>query len=229
MVVLEPQAEERTEPGQKLKAKNIRKKPALTTADLVLLSLLAEQPMHGYQAHLELERRAVRDWAAISLPQIYLSLERLAERGLLRRMKSSEPAGGPDRSVFETTAEGRKGLADALEWEGWTTQRERPAFLTWMALSWQARPGVFLKQLKRRRKFLLEELKREKKTLLSVHAEVGHKYHEAVWMVGLMIQQLATEKKWTVRLEQELARRTRAKYPHYVPATAQERRRSWMN
>ena len=172
--------------------------------------------MHGYQTHLELERRCIRDWAAISLPQIYLSLERLARKGLLRRLKSREPAGGPDRSVFETTPEGRKALADALEWEGWATQRERPAFLTWMGLSWQARPGVFLKQLKRRRKFLLEEMKREKKIWLSIYAEVGHKYHEASWMVTLMLQQLKVEKIWTNQLERELARRAKAKYPQYA-------------
>lgn len=201
-----------------------RKAPALTTADLVLLSLLAERPMHGYQAHRELERRCIRDWAAISRPQIYLSFERMARRGFIRSTKSHEPRGGPDRDVFETTAKGREALSDALEWEGWTTQREHPAFLTWMAVSWQAGPGVFLKQLKRRRKFLLEELKREKKTLQSIYAEVGHKYHEAVWMVGLMIQQLQVEKLWTNRLERELARRARARYPHYVPATAQEKR-----
>jgi hypothetical protein len=107
-------------------------------------------------------------------------------------------------------------LADALEWEGWATQRERPAFLTWMGLSWQARPGVFLKQLKRRRKFLLEELKRERKISLAIYSEVGHKYHEAAWMVSLMMQQLKVEKVWTNRLERELARRARAKYPPYA-------------
>jgi len=48
----------------------IPKKLAITTPDLVILSLLAERPMHGYQVNLELERRCVRDWAAISRPQI---------------------------------------------------------------------------------------------------------------------------------------------------------------
>ena len=47
------------------------RKRELTTPDLVLLSLLAERPMHGYQANLELERREVRDWAGISRPQVY--------------------------------------------------------------------------------------------------------------------------------------------------------------
>ena len=45
-------------------------------------------------------------------------------------------------------------LAKGLEENDWATQRERPPFLTWMAMSWQARPGVFMKQLTQRRKFL---------------------------------------------------------------------------
>jgi len=196
------------------------KRPTLTTPDLVLLSLLAERPMHGYQANLELERRCVRDWAAISRPLVYYSLEKLAQWGFLRAAQSGEAAGGPERSIFETTPKGRVALADALEREDWTTQRERPPFLTWMALSWQARPGVFLEQLDRRRKFLLKELAREKKTLLSIYQEVGHKYHEAVWMVGLMIEQLTVEIRWTKRLERELVRRAKAKHPDYALAPA---------
>ncbi|MFI5107117.1 MAG: hypothetical protein ACHP79_19505, partial [Terriglobales bacterium] len=59
------------------------RKRELTVPDLVLLSLLAEQPMHGYQANLELERRQVEDWAGISRPQVYYSLEKLARLGLV--------------------------------------------------------------------------------------------------------------------------------------------------
>src|SRR5437667_403768 len=64
------------------------KKPAeiLTTPDLVLLSLLAERGMHGYQANLELERRCVRDWAGISRPQVSYSLEKLAAVWLVSLM-----------------------------------------------------------------------------------------------------------------------------------------------
>ena len=188
----------------------------LTTPDLVLLSLLAERPMHGYQANLELKRREIRDWANVSRPQVYYSQEKLAQRGLIRSLETEEPAGGPERSTFETTEKGREALADALEQVDWTTQREHPAFLTWMAVSWQARPGVFLTQLKRRRKFLLKEIAREKKTLLSIYDEVGHKYHEAVWMVALMIEQMRVEVRWTHRLERELARRAQALYPQFA-------------
>src|SRR5881397_1740902 len=188
----------------------------LTTPDLVLLSLLAERPMHGYQANLELERREIRDWANLSRPQLYYSLEKLARTGLIRAAETDKPAEGPERSTFETTEKGRVALADALEHESWTTQREHPPFLTWMALSWQARPGVFRNQLKRRRKFLLKEIAREKKTLLSIYSEVGHRYHEAIWMVGLMLDQMRAEVRWTHQLERELARRARALYPQFA-------------
>ena len=187
-------------------------KPALTTPDLVLLSLLAERPMHGYEANAELERRQVRDWAGISRPQVYYSLEKLARMGLVRAAESDEPQAGPERRVFVTTAKGRAALADALEREDWTTQRDRPPFLTWIALSWQARPGVFQQQLERRREFLETELAREEATLRAIRKEVGHRFHEAVWMVSLIIQQFRLELKWLRKLSREIHRRAGARH-----------------
>jgi DNA-binding PadR family transcriptional regulator len=187
------------------------RKRELTTPDLVLLSLLAERPLHGYEANAELERREVRDWAGISRPQVYYSIEKLAQLGLVRASEI-ESVGGPERTVFQTTAKGRAALADALEREEWTTQRERPPFLTWIALSWQARPGVFRRQIERRRKFLENELSREAATLLSIKKEVGHRFHEAVWMVSLMIEQFRGELRWLRKLERELPRRAGAKH-----------------
>lgn len=192
------------------------KKLPLTTADLVLLSLLAERPLHGYQAYLELERREVRDWAGISRPQIYYSLEKLVRSSFIRSTKSSEPAEGPERRVFTTTPKGRAALAAALEREDWTTQRDRPAFLTWIALSWQARPGTCRKQIRRRQLFLEKELAREIAILRSIKKEVGHSYHEAVWMVSLAIDQFRLELRWLRRLEREIRHRAPARHPTYA-------------
>ncbi len=194
------------------------KRAELTTPDLVILSLLAERGMHGYQVNLELERRDVRDWAGISRPQVYYSLEKLAATGLIRTGESDEPAAGPERRVFETTAKGRNALSDALERDGWTTQRDRPVFLTWVALSWQAKSGAFQKQIARRRKFLKSELAREEETLESILKEVGHPYHEAFWMVSLMIEQLKTELQWLRKVTRELPHRASAKNPEYATA-----------
>jgi len=188
----------------------------LTTADLVLLSLLAERPMHGYQANAELVRREVQDWAGISRPQVYYSLEKLARLGMLRVAADEKEAEGPERQVYAATARGTEALRNALEREEWTTGRERPEFLTWMALSWQARRGVFARQMERRREFLEKELAREKETLESVLKEVGHSYHEAVWMVRLMISGFETELKWIGKVEREMKLRGKAKHPEYA-------------
>jgi DNA-binding PadR family transcriptional regulator len=190
--------------------------PKLTTPDLVLLSLLAERPMHGYQANAELERREIRDWAGVSRPQVYYSLEKLARAGLLRPAQTGEPAAGPERTSYATTAKGCAALADALEREDWATQRDHPAFLTWLVLSWQAAPRAVEEQLRRREEFLWREIGREKETLASVLEEVGHPYHEAVWMLQLMVDKLQTEVFWIRRVAHEMKLRGRAKYPDYA-------------
>jgi DNA-binding PadR family transcriptional regulator len=192
---------------------------SLTMPDLVVLSLLAERPMHGYEVNAELERRQVKDWAAVSRPQVYYSLEKLARLGLIRDAASAAPPAGPERRVFSTTAAGTAALADALERDAWTSERDRPPFLTWMALSWQARPGVFTRQLRRRRAFLERELAREEQTLAGVRAEVGHDFHEAVWMIKLMIQQLRGELRWIDRVARESPHRGRARH---VPPPAED-------
>ena len=196
--------------------KSAVRKRALTVPDLVLLSLLAEEAMHGYQANSELERRQVQDWAGVSRPQVYYSLEKLARLGLIQEAGDPEPALGPERRIFSTTAKGRAALAAALEREDWTNQRDRPPFLTWMALSWQASPGIVRKQLQRRKEYLQGELAREEATLRAVEAEVGHGFHEAVWMIKLVIEQFRAELSWLRQVAAELDRRAPAANPARV-------------
>jgi DNA-binding PadR family transcriptional regulator len=182
----------------------------LTTPDLVLLSLLAERPMHGYQANTTLEYRQVKEWAGVSRPQVYYSLDKLAALGLIRAAESEDEAAGPERRIFETSAKGRAALADALEREDWTDQKDRPPFLTLLALSWQCRPGVFLKQLHRREEFLKTELATKQEILKAVLKEVGHRYHEAVWALTLTIDQLKTERRWLQKVIREAPHRRAA-------------------
>jgi len=172
--------------------------------------------MHGYQANAELERREIRDWAGVSRPQVYYSLAKLAGAGLIKPAETGEPAGGPERISYATTAKGRAALADGLAREAWATQRDRPAFLTWLALSWQATPDTVRRQLRRREEFLHKEIAREKETLASVLQEVGHRYHEAVWMLELMIEKLEGELGWVRRVAKEIQHRGKAEHPDYT-------------
>ena len=194
----------------------VKSREKLTVPDLVLLSLLAEKAMHGYEANAMLEARKVRDWAGVSRPQVYYSLEKLARLGLLETTdQETEKSSGPERRVFATTRRGRAALASALEREDWTEQIERPPFLTWLALSWQCRGGVFREQVERRRAFLKKALASRRATLSDVLAEVGHPYHEAVWMLNFAIEAIEIELKWLSRVERESVRRAPAAKPVY--------------
>jgi DNA-binding PadR family transcriptional regulator len=191
----------------------IASREKLTTPDLVLLSLLAERPLHGYQANTVLEFRKWREW--VSRPQVYYSLDKLAKLGLIRSASAESDSLGPERAVYETTAKGRVALADALERENWAEQTERPPFLIWLALSWQCRPGIFVKQVQKRQAFLESELAQKQEILRAVLNEVGHRYHEAVWMLSLNVDQIHTELRWLKKVRREFPRRSTARNPAY--------------
>lgn len=185
----------------------------LTISDLVILSLLAERPMHGYEVNATLEERNIRDWAPVSRPQIYYSLSKLTDLKLIRVTETGSPAAGPERRVMQTTARGREQLANALAAKHWVTQKVHQPFLIWLALSWQARTQTFRKQLDNRKKLLEARLAEEKETLADVLAEVGHQYHEAVWMLQLLIEQTQTELRWVERILRDAAKRAPARQP----------------
>ena len=90
-------------------------KHAVTTPDLVILSLLAERPMHGYEVNAELERRQARDWVAISRPQIYYSLEKLTRQGLLREFEVQRRSLARNDGFWKPLSPGRAALARELE------------------------------------------------------------------------------------------------------------------
>ena len=55
-------------------------KTTLTDAELVILSLICEQPLHGYQIEQEITQRNMRAWTGLSTSSIYYILRRLEER-----------------------------------------------------------------------------------------------------------------------------------------------------
>jgi len=173
----------------------------LTLPDLVVLSLLSERPMHGYELNQELERREVRDWAGVSRPQVYYSLKKLARTGLLARVGSRAAGAGPERSVFRLTASGQRGLTAALAREEWAAQRPPPPFLTWMCLSPYAAPADRLRILRRRRAFLEAELAKERATLAAILADTGPMVDAGAQVVRLVIRQWEVELQWLAEVE----------------------------
>ena len=67
----------------------------MTLADLVVLSMLSERSMHGYELWAELERRQVEKWASISRAQVYYSLRKLADSRHIVSARDSDSSLGP--------------------------------------------------------------------------------------------------------------------------------------
>ena len=175
----------------------------LTSADLVSLGLLTRGPAHGHEIWTRLASHDVQDWAAVSRAQVYYSLGKLADRRMIRVVTSEER---PNRRTWRITAEGRRALTDALSSSTWARSRVVSPFITWMALSEHAWPAVRKRIVIERRKFLDEEIARERATLASLRrissAERG--VILARQMVELVIQQFVLELDWLDDLEGSL-------------------------
>ena len=167
----------------------------LTLADMLVVSLLAERPMHGYELWAELERREVQEWASISKPQIYYSLKKLESARLIELAHSEDASLGPDRRVFRPSSNGRRALADALARAEWATTQIPSPFITWMVLSWQARPRDFTAQVNRRRRFLIDKIAFQRAALESIIAETSAS-SDAAMIVRLAIRQNEVEVAW---------------------------------
>ena len=79
----------------------------LTDAELVILSLICEQPMYGYQLEQEINQRNMRTWTDLSTSSIYYILQRLEEKGFVERSQDQEPTSGVPRKIYHITPDGK--------------------------------------------------------------------------------------------------------------------------
>ena len=104
MEQLRSQFEQKTSGGSRMNKGDVRS---------AVLSLLLEQPMHGYQIIREIEERSGGSWKP-SPGSVYPTLQLLTDEGLVR----AEESGG--RKTYSLTEEGRAAAGDE------TTERTAP-------------------------------------------------------------------------------------------------------
>jgi DNA-binding PadR family transcriptional regulator len=83
----------------------------MTNAELAILSLIAEQPRHGYEIEQVIEQRGMRDWTEIGFSSIYYILKKLEENGWVASQAAQPVGRGPARKVYHLTAEGEAAWA----------------------------------------------------------------------------------------------------------------------
>jgi DNA-binding PadR family transcriptional regulator len=179
----------------------------LTDADLVALGILTGGPAHGHGIWSRLSACDIEDWAVVSRAQVYYSLGKLADQGLIRPAKAASADVRRVRRTWCITPAGRRALTAALASTHWAEQRVVPPFLTWVGLSGYARLAARRKILAARRLFVEAEHARERDTLADLErlpadadgADIAR------LMVGHVIRQLKLELEWLDELEGLLA------------------------
>lgn len=80
----------------------------MTNAELAILSLIAEQPRHGYDIEQVIEMRGMRDWTEIGFSSIYYLLNKLEKAALIESQLQQSEGKGPARKVYTITQKGRQ-------------------------------------------------------------------------------------------------------------------------
>lgn len=95
--------------------------------ELVVLGLLNQKPMYGYQLHREIQRTGMEIWAEVNLSSIYNTLNRLQQSRMVRE-KKEKPGRMPERSVYHIAKTGKEKLVSLLR-QILSDNRIRPADL----------------------------------------------------------------------------------------------------
>ena len=88
--------------------------PATTKIDLLLLGLLLDRPMHGYELYQQIQAEKIDTWFNVSMAGVYYSLGKLRDQGLVAETRQR---GGRSarKSIYRLTEDGRATFFSAME------------------------------------------------------------------------------------------------------------------
>jgi DNA-binding PadR family transcriptional regulator len=90
--------------------------PAKTKTDLLLLGLLLDRPMHGYELYQQIQAEGIDTWFNISAAGVYYSLGKLHDQGLVAETRQ-RGGGTSHKSIYRLTEEGRSAFFAAMDTE----------------------------------------------------------------------------------------------------------------
>jgi DNA-binding PadR family transcriptional regulator len=182
--------------------------PTLTDAELALLSLLAESPMHGYQIEQTIEERGMRDWTQIGFSSIYYLLDKMKGKSWLTSSLSQSSGKGPARQVYQLTPAGQKtwktAVLDALQ----NPHRAYSNFVIGLANIIALDPAEVHAAVSQHRSQLIERR-------VQVQAKLDSYNHQIPWEVvqlfDLSLAQIDCELDWTAKFLHALENRKKDK------------------
>lgn len=88
--------------------------PVATKTDLLLLGLLLDRPMHGYELYQQILAEGANAWFNVSMAGVYYSLGKLRDQGLVAESRQ-RGARSARKSIYRLTEEGRTAFFAAME------------------------------------------------------------------------------------------------------------------
>jgi DNA-binding PadR family transcriptional regulator len=134
-----------------------------STLGLVLLALLAEEPMHPYRMQQMIKQRGKDRIANVAARNsVYQTIDRLLRASLIEVRETSRDERRPERTVYELTDAGSAALRSWLRGMLAAPAREFPEFPAALASLMLLSPAEVLKQLSARAAVLSAEVDQER-------------------------------------------------------------------
>ncbi|MFC2029499.1 DUF4388 domain-containing protein [Chloroflexota bacterium] len=86
----------------------------ITKADLLLLGLVLDRPMHGYELYQQIQSDGIDSWFNISAAGVYYSLRKLRDKGLVTESRQ-QGRGSSRKSIYRSTDRGRAAFFATME------------------------------------------------------------------------------------------------------------------
>ena len=87
----------------------------MTNSELILLSLIAEKPCHGYEIERIIEERGMRNWTDLAFSSIYFILNKLVRDGMATSIDQPAAGRGPSKKVYSATETGLSALREGVK------------------------------------------------------------------------------------------------------------------
>lgn len=176
----------------------------MTSAEFAILTLIVEQPRHGYEIEQIIEGRGMREWTEVGFSSIYYLLKKLEKAGLITSRTEAAEGRGPSRKVYRSTSSGMEACQEATIQALATMHRCYPPLLLGIANLDRVPFPDAIDALKRHRDELNERLTHVKSQKTNQQPLPG----EVATMFDYTFTMVEAEMKWIEKYIQQLEERT---------------------
>lgn len=192
---------------------------------VVLLALLAEEPMHPYRMQQMIKHRGKDKIANVAQRNsVYQTIDRLLRTGLIAVRETSRDERRPERTVYEITDKGSAGLRDWLRGMLADPARDFSEFPAALSAAMLLDPADVLAQLEKRAASITAELAAARADLAAMpdlprlftlddDYTIAVRRAELRWIDGVVRQLRSGELTWSLEWIRQVAERLEAGQP----------------